>query len=70
MSGCSIGWLVFWPTILRLERRVPPRAGVRIGIVPPYIVIYRYTEDNDIVTILRIVHGRRNITRTLAEGRR
>lgn len=35
---------------------------VRIGIVPPYIVIYEYGETDDAVTILRIVHGRRRIT--------
>jgi toxin ParE1/3/4 len=35
--------------------------SIRIGIVAPYIVIYR-DEDDNIVTVLRIVHGRRRIT--------
>jgi toxin ParE1/3/4 len=35
---------------------------IRIGIVSPYIVIYRHTENDDTVTVLRIVHGRRRIT--------
>jgi toxin ParE1/3/4 len=35
--------------------------NVRIGIVSPYIVIYR-NEENNTVTVLRIVHGRRRIT--------
>ena len=35
--------------------------NIRIGIVPPYIVIYR-NEDDGTVTVLRIVHGRRRIT--------
>lgn len=35
---------------------------VRIGIVSPYIVIYRYAAHDDTVTVLRIVHGRRRIT--------
>jgi toxin ParE1/3/4 len=47
----------------------PPRSalggGVRIGIVSPYIIIYDYNRDDDTVTLLRIVHGRRNITRGL-----
>jgi toxin ParE1/3/4 len=37
-------------------------ADIRIGIVSPYIVIYRHSVDNDTVTVLRIVHGRRRIT--------
>jgi toxin ParE1/3/4 len=34
---------------------------IRIGIVSPYVVIYR-DEDDGTVTVLRIVHGRRRIT--------
>jgi toxin ParE1/3/4 len=41
-----------------------PNVGptIRIGIVSPYIVIYRYTEADSTVMVLRIVHGRRKIT--------
>jgi toxin ParE1/3/4 len=43
----------------------PPRPAlgqsIRIGVVSPYIVIYR-NEGDDTVTVLRIVHGRRRIT--------
>jgi len=35
----------------------------RIAIVLPYIVIYEHADDN--VTVLRVLHGRRNITRDL-----
>jgi toxin ParE1/3/4 len=35
---------------------------VRIGIVPPYIVINEHDPAGDTVIILRIVHGRRKIT--------
>jgi toxin ParE1/3/4 len=42
--------------------------GVRIGIVRPYIVIYRHDRANDEVTILRLVHGRRRITLALLGG--
>jgi toxin ParE1/3/4 len=36
--------------------------GIRISVVSPYIVIYLHEEDKRVVTILRIVHGRRRIT--------
>jgi toxin ParE1/3/4 len=40
----------------------------RIGIVQPYLAIYEYREDK--VTILRVLHGRRNITARLIRGQR
>jgi toxin ParE1/3/4 len=44
----------------------PPRRAlgpnIRIGIVPPYIVIYEYDQAADLVTVLRVVDGRRRIT--------
>lgn len=36
--------------------------NIRVGIVSPYIIIYRHSADDDTVTVLRIVHGRRRIT--------
>ena len=44
-----------------------PRIGadIRIGVVSPYIVIYRHSPAYDAVTVLRIVHGRRRITGTM-----
>ena len=41
-----------------------PKLGphIRVGIVSPYIVIYRYSEADNSVNVLRIVHGRRKIT--------
>lgn len=54
----------------RLERHPDsgaprPKLGahVRIAAVSPYVVIYEHVEDDDVVMILRVVHGRRNITR-------
>jgi toxin ParE1/3/4 len=45
----------------------PPRPALgpktRIAIVLPYIVIYDH--EDDAVTVLRVLHGRRNITRDL-----
>jgi len=45
-------------------RRAPSRArsDIRIGIVTPFIVIYRNDDDGNTVTVLRIVHGRRRVT--------
>ena len=37
-------------------------AKIRIGIVHPYIVIYRHTEAESVVRVLRIVYGARKIT--------
>jgi len=39
--------------------------GRHIRIVSPYIVIYRHSEVDGVVSILRIVHGRRRITGAL-----
>jgi toxin ParE1/3/4 len=44
-------------------RRPALGQDTRIGIVPPYIVIYDYSGED--VIVLRIVDGRRNITRRL-----
>lgn len=34
----------------------------RVVMVKPYIVIYDHSVERDAVTVLRVVHGRRNIT--------
>jgi toxin ParE1/3/4 len=47
-------------------RRPALGANVRIGVIKPYIVIYQHDEANDTVTVMRIVHGRRDINKTLA----
>ena len=41
---------------------------IRIGLVWPYIVIYRHDRTKDTVTIARIVHGKRKITGKLLRG--
>jgi toxin ParE1/3/4 len=35
--------------------------NARIAIVSPYVLIYEYEPDADVVALLRILHGRRNI---------
>ena len=44
-----------------------PRLGsrTRIVILLPYVVVYEYLFPEDMVRIVRIVDGRRNITRRL-----
>jgi toxin ParE1/3/4 len=42
---------------------------IRIGVIAPFIIIYRYTEEADTVTVLRVVDGRRRISgRLLPRG--
>jgi toxin ParE1/3/4 len=36
--------------------------SIRIGVVAPFIVIYRYDRETDAVTVLRIVDGRRRVS--------
>jgi len=43
--------------------RSRPGRNIRITVVYPYLLIYRYTRQDDTLTLLRILHGRRNITR-------
>jgi toxin ParE1/3/4 len=37
-------------------------SDIRIGVVPPYLVIYRHAKSDDTVTVLRVVQGRRKNT--------
>jgi plasmid stabilization system protein ParE len=63
---------------LAIERAVyAPRSGAprpvfgpyaRMIVVYPYVLIYDYTRNDDTLTLLRILHGRRNITPTLVRG--
>ncbi|MEA2903945.1 MAG: toxin ParE1/3/4 [Alphaproteobacteria bacterium] len=39
--------------------------SIRIAVVSPYVVIYDYSRDDDTLTLLRILHGRRDITEDL-----
>ena len=37
-------------------------ADIRVAVVASYLVLYRYALKDDRVVILRVLHGRRNIT--------
>lgn len=49
-------------------RRPAVGLNIRIGVVRPYVVLYEHDQLNDIVTIFRIVHGKRKITGKLLRG--
>ncbi len=55
--------------LVRMPETGAPRPSLgsraRIAIVFPYILIYDYTPDDDTLTLLRILHGRRNISHDL-----
>lgn len=59
----------FFATLARFPQSGSPRPvlgkDVRIGVVFPYIIIHEYAGIDDIVHVLRIIHGRSNITRRL-----
>jgi len=40
-------------------------ADTRIAIVYPYVLFYDYVPAQDVATLLRILHGRRDITQRL-----
>jgi toxin ParE1/3/4 len=42
--------------------------NARIAIISPYLLIYDYSAKDDAVTLLRILHERRNITQELIRG--
>jgi hypothetical protein len=61
-TSFSKGFMIASPIIRVAARRVPLGQNIRIGIVSPYIVIYRNDDVSNTVTVLRIVHGRRRIS--------
>jgi toxin ParE1/3/4 len=41
---------------------------IRVGVVFPYLVIYRHVRGEDAVTVIRILHGRRRIGPQIPQG--
>src|SRR5688500_3602234 len=56
----TIGRLLEFP--LSGSRRPALGSQARIAVVNPYVIIYDYTPDSDMLTLLRVVHGRRDIS--------
>ena len=46
-------------------KRPRPHADMRIWAVAPYVIFYRFTGDDDTIRLVRILHGRRNVTERL-----
>ncbi len=40
-------------------------ANARVALVAPYLLIYDYTPADEVLILLRLLHGRRNITAAL-----
>lgn len=55
--------LVLYPESCPRRPKLDPAA--RLGIVSPYVVLYTYAPANDTVSIVRVLHGHRRITRKL-----
>jgi toxin ParE1/3/4 len=55
--------LEMFPRIGALRREF--RRDIRIVVLHPYVLIYRHEPDRDTVTAMRVLDGRRNITRRL-----
>ena len=49
-------------------RRPALGSNVRMGVVYPYVIFYEYSAIEDVVTIMRLLHGRRRITRKMMRG--
>ena len=65
----------FWATVDEIAAFPgpgPPRkrlgSGIRIKIVRPYIVIYEHAHGAEQAFVLRVVHGKRRITRKLVRS--
>ncbi|HUN39118.1 MAG TPA: carbohydrate porin [Acetobacteraceae bacterium] len=55
--------LMDFPTTGARRPRLSP--NTRLWVVPPYLVFYQYTRDDDTIRVLRFPHGRRHIARRL-----
>ena len=40
---------------------------MRIGLVLPYVVIYRHDRAGDVVAVIRVLHGSRKVTRRMLQ---
>ena len=61
----SIGVWSDIPKAAHRARKLGPT--VRIGVVFPYVVFYRYAAADDAVLVLRVLNGRRKITRRVLQ---
>jgi toxin ParE1/3/4 len=50
--------LAAYPECCPIRRNLGP--NIRVGVVFPYIVVYRREDADDLVSIIRTLHGRRD----------
>jgi toxin ParE1/3/4 len=55
--------LIDFPATGALRARL--EADMRIWVVAPYVIFYRFAIDDDTVKVVRILHSRRNVTERL-----
>jgi hypothetical protein len=63
-------WMTGSPIIPSYQARPKLGPHIRVGVVFPYLVVYRHVEGDDTVSIIRVLHGRRRMTRKLLRGAR
>jgi toxin ParE1/3/4 len=56
----TIDRLLDWPE--SAQRRTEFGANIRLAVVAPYVVIYRYERVTEHLTVLRVLHERQNMT--------
>jgi plasmid stabilization system protein ParE len=59
----AFGHLMAFPEIG--ARRPKFHADMRIWAVAPYVIFYQFDDDTETISVLRILHGRRDITERL-----
>jgi len=59
--------LELYPQSCALRPTLGPE--IRVAVVTPFVIIYHYAESADTVTILRLIDGRRDISKKLLSRR-
>jgi toxin ParE1/3/4 len=42
-------------------------SNTRIAVVAPYVLIFDYDQDHDLLTLLRVLHGKRDIASVISK---
>ena len=59
----AFGHFMAFPEIGARRRKL--HADMRIWAITPYVIFYRFDHNTETVTVVRILHGRRDLTKTL-----
>src|SRR5579875_3622760 len=60
--GAAFRRLALFPEIGPLRPRLG--AHIRVSVVSPYLIVHRHVPGDETVNVLRLLHGRQNITRS------